>query len=63
MKKRILKNLVEKEPEKITEREVWLKAWCAVANAFNCETSDAATKWADACLKDFKERFKNSVLS
>lgn len=32
-------------------------AWCAVASAWNSETSDVATKWADNALKAFDARF------
>ena len=68
MKKRILKyfsfrNLTESNYEvrdiKLSESEVWLKAWCSVANAVNCESVEVATRWADNCLKDYKTRFDN----
>lgn len=32
--------------EILTNQQVWLKAWCATANA-------------NACLKDFKKKFRN----
>ena len=35
----------------------WLNAWVGVASAFNCQTTDAATRWADCALKDFDTRF------
>lgn len=37
--------------------EIWLQAWCATANAANCKSSEIATKYADACLDAFKQRF------
>jgi len=36
--------------------EVWLRAWLAVAGTFNSKASDC-TRYADACLRDFQERF------
>lgn len=39
-------------------REVWLRAWCAVAGAVNCHEVEAANRWADQCLNAFNERFK-----
>jgi hypothetical protein len=37
-------------------RDVWLKAWTAVANTMNGKQDDC-TRFADACLKAFDERF------
>ena len=48
--------LLERQP--FSREEVWLRAWCVTATAINCYSPDAATRWADACLKDFSERFK-----
>lgn len=50
------------EAELVTARKdrlarVWLQAWSATVNANDCKNPDTATKYADACLKDFKERF------
>ena len=60
MKKRILKDFSKEVTDiKLSESEVWLKAWCFVANAVNCESVEAATRWADNCLKDYKTRFDN----
>jgi len=39
-------------------RECWIKAWAAAASCWNMERSEKATKWADAALKAFDERFK-----
>jgi hypothetical protein len=47
----------------LSDSEVWLKAWCSVANAFNCESIEAATRWADGALKDYKQRFDSQVVS
>lgn len=49
-------DLLERRP--FAREEVWLRAWCVTATAVNCYSPDAATRWADACLKDFSERFK-----
>lgn len=38
-------------------KQVWLTAWAATASAITCPTTEAATKWADAALKDFDIRF------
>jgi len=38
-------------------RQCWIDAWCAVASAFNCKEPKDATKWADAALKAYDERF------
>ena len=43
-----------------TRQEVWLRAWCAVAGAWNCQSADAATRWADAALKEYERRFAKS---
>lgn len=42
---------------------VWVQAWIAVANANDCKSPDIATKYADACLKAFDERFTNNRVS
>ena len=36
---------------------IWLDSWLIVAGASNCADSKAPARWADQCLKDFKERF------
>jgi hypothetical protein len=43
--------------QKITEEEVWLRAWVAVAASSNCVSKDSADRWADHCLEQFKKRF------
>jgi hypothetical protein len=40
-----------------SEQEVWLRAWSQVASAINCHEPSDATRWADNCLADFRERF------
>lgn len=42
----------------MTREEVWLRAWVALAGAFNVREHSVATRWADACLKAFDERFE-----
>ena len=42
------------------EEAVWVRTWCAVASSVGCKTRDIATNWADACLYDFKVRFRKT---
>ncbi len=42
------------------EEIVWLYAWSEVAACDSCSSDDIATKFADSCLEDFKERFENN---
>lgn len=42
----------------LKRKEIWINAWCSVANALNCRKPEDATRWADKALKDFDERFK-----
>lgn len=44
-------------PPKLTDQEVWVRAWSGVASAPNCYSPDSATKWADKCLEAYKHRF------
>ena len=44
-----------------TEREVWLEAWYRTAQASNCSTIEAPTRYADECLKQYKLRFGENV--
>jgi hypothetical protein len=37
--------------------EVWMRAWCAVGGAFNCQKPEDATRWADRALEAFDARF------
>ena len=39
--------------------EVWLTAWANVSGAFNLKHPSDATRWADAALEAFDQRFKN----
>lgn len=43
--------------------QCWISAWSAVAGAITCETSDAATSWADKALQAFDERFPSTGTS
>ena len=38
-------------------KDLWIKAWCATANANDCKHTHTATKYADEALKAFDERF------
>lgn len=40
-----------------TQQEVWIKAWCATANANDCKSPSVATSFADKALTAFLERF------
>jgi hypothetical protein len=40
-------------------QQVWIQAWCAVANANDCKENEVATTWADKALKAFDARFGN----
>lgn len=50
------------EPTRDPARErVWREAWCSVAGTFNCSATETATKWADAALAAFDERFRKGA--
>ncbi len=38
-------------------QDVWVKAWCAVANTENCTNYSSATVWANECHNAFKKNF------
>ncbi len=38
-------------------KEVWIKAWCSCASAWNCKNTETADRWADDALKSFDSRF------
>lgn len=40
------------------DQQVWLTAWCAVASCWNTKEQRVCSKWADACLEDFRARFR-----
>lgn len=44
----------------MSEQEVWLRAWLAVAGTFNAKLPDC-TRYADACLAGFRERFPGAA--
>lgn len=46
----------------LTDAHVWVTMWTSVANCWNCERDSSATRWADAGLKAFRERFRNNQL-
>lgn len=41
----------------MSEAQVWLTAWVAVAACDTCRDLDAPARWADKCLEAFAERF------
>jgi len=42
--------------KKLSEQEVWLRAWCATADKSSMK--EVPAEWADRCLEQFKKRFK-----
>lgn len=42
-------------------QRVWLEAWTATASASNCNNKASPTIWADTCLADFRQRFKEGA--
>lgn len=42
---------------RLRDEHVWLQMWSSVANAWNCKSSEAAARWADEGLKQYRERF------
>ncbi len=47
--------------DEATRKHLWIAAWSSAASAFNIQTPKDATRWADAALKDFDERFAKEV--
>lgn len=39
-------------------RQVWSNAWAMTANANDCKSPSTATNYADACLREYDNRFK-----
>ncbi len=42
----------------MSDEQVWLEAWCAATDIEEPNCVPYPTKWADACLSDFKQRFR-----
>lgn len=38
--------------------EVWLRAWCSVADQAQVKDPKICTYWADLCLEEFCKRFR-----
>ena len=51
-----MSNIVQSHQEQ--RKQLWIEAWCSVANANDCKRKSVPTRWADKALKDFDERFK-----
>lgn len=49
--------MINKDHE-LFRRTVWMKAWCATANANDCKSHKTATLYADEALKAFDSRFE-----
>lgn len=45
----------------MNREEVWHRAWIALAAGFNVREHQVATRWADACLAAFDERFPATI--
>ena len=45
------------EHNRPNDEQVWLQMWSSVANAWNCRESEAAARWADQGLRQFRARF------
>ena len=45
------------------EQEAWVRAWAATTNANDCKSVTTATNFANTCLKEFREVFKDSIKS
>ena len=43
-------------------RQVWSNAWSLTANANDCKSPDTATRYADACLREFDKRFGSEFI-
>lgn len=40
----------------MTEQEIWIRAWCATAQASNSTSTWICTTYADRCLEAFRLR-------
>lgn len=50
-------NITTGKDADISEAQVWLTAWIAVAACDTCRDMDSPARWADKCLNAFRERF------
>ena len=48
----------QRQKHKEQRKELWIRAWCATANANDCKYTSTATKYADTALEEFDKRFK-----
>ena len=55
-----MKNPITKHLNK--RKDLWIKAWCATANANDCKHTYTATRYADEALKAFDERFPTPIV-
>lgn len=56
-----MSNLIKEHNDK--RKDLWIKAWCATANANDCKHTHTATRYADEALKAFDERFQKPTVS
>lgn len=45
----------------MSDEQVWLTAWSACASCPETSEQNTTTEWADACLRDFKARFRKDI--
>jgi hypothetical protein len=57
LERRVADELDRRAEQQAESREIWLAAWLAVASSSNTNNGDVPAKWADRCLKDYRERF------
>ena len=49
----------DRKAHELMRKELWIRAWCAVAGDSAINDSADATQGADFALSDFDERFKS----
>jgi len=48
---------MQKSDEQLKLEDLWIKAWCATANANDCKSPYTASRYADQAVHDFQKRF------
>jgi hypothetical protein len=56
-----MSNTIKEHDEK--RKDLWIKAWCATANANDCKHTSTATRYADEALKAFDDRFPKPTIT
>ena len=47
-----------KQEHELIRQQLWVNAWCSVANANDCKEAASATNWANKALQDFDKKFE-----